>query len=512
MSKAQKKEMRVETAVKCRICRQESSVDVVALQKRAPFGKLKYAQVYDYVTGYNNVLQSGPQFLCRVCAIDLSVAYDFRKKCVKSEQLYERNPTGAIKEASEEEHIEYEELLELDNAVRVPEHESSFKNEGNFRESDCETSYSNVIKDEWISKTDKDLNLETETMGEVLHKKGIPDKFYCPFCPKIYFSLSTILDHVHYEHDGKKIQCDEPECPFLCEIHYQLDYHKMKIHSENAVKPIQCCYCEKLLGNNKALIQHCSIEHLEKETTCPREACEFKYFLTYELKKHDKQVHRVKRKTTSMFKCPNCESVFKTRTRLSKHQHEIHGIEPQPPKTNPHLKETTLCPQCGKSLKVSSLNVHIQLVHEKFVSGFFVCDLCGNHYSTKISLANHIKYAHTKRKPIKCRHCPEMFPSVGARRYHEIRIHTHNYKHICSICGLKCFSPQNLKDHFSTHTGETNFQCNICDKKFTRRTVLKNHLVTHTDERPFICSICQSTFKTPKYLKSHMKVHEKIKN
>lgn len=501
--------MQVETPVKCRICRQDSSTDVVALKQRAPFGKLIYAQIYNYVTGYNNVLQSGPQFLCRVCAIDLSVAYDFRRKCVKSEEMYDRHPT-VKKEVSEEEEIEKVEDVcpKLENVVVVPQYDMSFKNEESF--SDDGDDESNDVKDEQMSEDDDKIELETQPkdLGKMKSKSYT---FDCPFCSEVFSSIGTIIDHIHYVHDGRKMQCDEPGCPFLCELHFQLHKHKMKVHSENAVKPILCCFCENFSGLGKALVQHCQTEHLDKESTCPRDACEFKYFLAYQLEKHDKQAHKVQKKVGSMFKCPNCENLFKTRSRLSRHQHEVHGIEPKPAKAKLHLKETTLCPQCGKSLKVSSLNVHIQLVHEKFVSGFFVCDLCGNHYSTKISLVNHIKYAHTKRNPIKCRHCPEMFPNVGSRRYHEVRIHTQNYKHICSICGLKCFSLQNLKDHFSTHTGEKNFQCNICDKKFKRRTVLRNHLVTHTDARPFSCSICQSSFKTPKYLKSHMKVHDKIK-
>lgn len=526
--------MQVETAIKCRICRQESRKDVVALKQRVPFGRLIYAQVYNYVTGYDNVLDSGPQFLCRVCSINLSVAYDFRRKCVKSEQLYERNAVGVKREKVEEESDEEEMETgppEPNNLVCVPEYEGSVKNEDSFSDDgglddndiEIEETISNNIKDERISEDDDDIELETknEPSNKNIQKSALSkskgDTFDCPFCPVIFPSISTIIDHIHYEHGGRKMTCDEPACPFLCELPFQLHKHKMNVHLhfENAVKRIACRFCEKFSGLGKALIQHCEAEHLDKESKCPRDNCQFKYFFPFQLEKHDKQVHKIKRKVGSKYKCPNClhENLFETRTRLNKHQHEVHGIElPPPQKAKPHLKETTLCPQCGKSMKVSSLNIHIQLVHEKGLSGFFVCDLCGNNYSTKISLTNHIKYAHTKRAPIKCRHCPELFASVGARGYHEVRIHTKDYKHICSICGLKCFSRQNLRDHTSVHTGEKNFQCSICDRKFKRRTVLRNHLITHTDERPCVCAVCGSGFKTPKYLKSHMKVHQKFKN
>lgn len=520
--------MQVETAIKCRICRKESRKDVVALKQQAPFGRISFALVYHFVTGYEDVLESGPQFLCRSCSIDLSVAYDFRKKCLKSEQMYERNPTAPTKsqsgstavkqekieeESDEEMETEYLEPM-MNDLVFVPEYEESLKNEDSDARDEETVSYGNDIKDERISEDDDEIELESRPSNKQKYK--VPnlneDTFECPFCPDILPSIGTIIEHIHYEHNGRKMTCDEPACPFLCELPFQLHKHKMKVHSENAVKPILCHFCEKFSGLGKALIQHCETAHFDKESKCPKDECQFKYFFPFQLEKHDKQVHKVKRKVGSMHKCLKCDSIFETRTRLNKHQHEVHNIElPPPQKAKPHLKETTLCPQCGKSLKVSSLAIHIQLVHEKFISGFFICDLCGNNYSTKISLTNHIKYAHTKRNPISCRYCPELFPNVGARRYHEVKVHTQDYKHVCSVCGLKCFSPQNLRDHTSVHTGEKNFECSICSMKFKRRTVLRNHLVTHSDKRPVPCTVCGSSFKTPKYLKSHMRVHEKFK-
>ncbi|XP_063700861.1 zinc finger protein 816-like [Culicoides brevitarsis] len=343
------------------------------------------------------------------------------------------------------------------------------------------------------------------------------DKFKCPFCTEIFKTIGSIIDHIHHEHDGRKMECDEEDCRFRCELQFQMYKHKIKCHSKNSVKTMLCPFCRDFSGYGMALVGHCNETHKDQEKNCPHEGCDITYFFDYQIARHLKNAHktykrivtrRLDGRTGLLHQCLKCNKIFKTRGQLGKHQFEEYGIPMPVNKKDPHLKETTLCPQCGKSMKVSSLKIHIELVHSKFAAGCFICDICGNNYSTKISITNHIKYAHMERKPIKCRHCDQMFPNVGSRRYHEIKTHT-EFKHVCSICGLRCFNPTNLRDHFATHTGEANFQCAICEKKFKRRYILKNHMYIHTDNRPFKCSICESTFKTKNYLNSHMKVHEK---
>lgn len=231
---------------------------------------------------------------------------------------------------------------------------------------------------------------------------------------------------------------------------------------ESEVLNFTCNVCSKAFENESSLVKHCNNRHRD----------------------------------ASVRKRPNCTTFRK---------------ESQTKASNDQAKDKTLCPHCGKILKFSSLASHIEMIHKKSDAGVYICDLCGNNYNSKMSIANHLRYQHMKKGPIFCRYCPETFANDGSRRYHEVTIHTKDYKHICSVCGMKCYNSAIYKRHMISHTGEKPYMCPKCGARFGRKNTLSNHIATHTDVKGFICKICNAAFKTAKSLKTHQNVHQERK-
>ncbi|ROT78179.1 Broad-complex protein isoform 6 variant 1 [Penaeus vannamei] len=103
----------------------------------------------------------------------------------------------------------------------------------------------------------------------------------------------------------------------------------------------------------------------------------------------------------------------------------------------------------------------------------FVCPLCGQSFTRRDNLANHIK-THTGDRPFMCQYCH------------------------------KCFSRKDyLKQHERIHTGEKPYPCDICGRAFTRKEGLTDHMRCHSDFRAFSCETCGKSFKQKCGLRFH---------
>ncbi|XP_071514475.1 uncharacterized protein [Panulirus ornatus] len=103
----------------------------------------------------------------------------------------------------------------------------------------------------------------------------------------------------------------------------------------------------------------------------------------------------------------------------------------------------------------------------------FVCPLCGQSFTRRDNLANHIK-THTGDRPFMCQYCH------------------------------KCFSRKDyLKQHERIHTGEKPYACDICGRAFTRKEGLTDHMRCHSDFKAFSCETCGKSFKQKCGLRFH---------
>ncbi|XP_048879767.1 protein snail homolog Sna-like [Brienomyrus brachyistius] len=104
------------------------------------------------------------------------------------------------------------------------------------------------------------------------------------------------------------------------------------------------------------------------------------------------------------------------------------------------------------------------------------------------------------RVPMRCKHCPKEYSSLGALKMH---IRSHTLPCVCPTCGKAFSRPWLLRGHIRTHTGERPFSCPHCSRAFADRSNLRAHLQTHADVKRYQCSACARTFSRISLLHKH---------
>ena len=109
----------------------------------------------------------------------------------------------------------------------------------------------------------------------------------------------------------------------------------------------------------------------------------------------------------------------------------------------------------------------------------------------------------------RCNMCRKTFICAKSLKQH-ISTHTGDTPHECNICNVctKIFrKASHLKQHILVHNSDKPHECNICQKTFTQANTLKQHMLTHSGDKPYKCNICQKPFTQASNLKRHMLTH-----
>jgi uncharacterized C2H2 Zn-finger protein len=76
----------------------------------------------------------------------------------------------------------------------------------------------------------------------------------------------------------------------------------------------------------------------------------------------------------------------------------------------------------------------------------------------------------------------------------------------CPMCSLTYKTQSGLKVHIKVaHRNERNHECPECPLKFSSPNLLKRHSYTHSGERPFKCGLCVKGFLEKYKLDVHMR-------
>lgn len=240
-------------------------------------------------------------------------------------------------------------------------------------------------------------------------------------------------------------------------------------------------------------------------------------------------------KSNKVYKCTECEYTSHKRTRWTEHMGRVHGLltekdlERQKKSQFPcticdksfifekdlkrhnkivHTAVSHYCSVCQKSYKSKYVyDKHVATHEEGYVRSMFVCQMCKREFTTKFSLANHIKSAHLGiQKTYMCPTCGKSFNQIRSYRQHA-NVHAGIKPYVCEICGKGFTYDSSLKDHRYMHDNIRRFSCKTCGKAFRQRTSLQIHMKVHKDTKDHICSSCGKGFTQKQSLIRHERIH-----
>ena len=161
---------------------------------------------------------------------------------------------------------------------------------------------------------------------------------------------------------------------------------------------------------------------------------------------------------------------------------------------------------CGQK---SSFYRHIAKVHEqkKQSNLYFNCNTCGNGYTSKQGLEDHILLDHERKIPLQCAKCEfncnnKKQMTTHIESVHEGRILAYE----CFICNAKFSRSANLKLHVSSaHEVKNPHKCTLCEDSFSLEQYLVAHIgIVHENKKAYNCYLCNFKFLDKIELNGHI--------
>ncbi|XP_053691388.1 zinc finger protein OZF-like [Sabethes cyaneus] len=406
----------------CRVC-EASNVYVDMLDNDHKLA-LKFQDVTGVAVSDNAGL---PTTLCKDCAKQLEISFDFKRKCKESEakwrkillgdqvNITEDEPEPAlIKEVKEEPYSDSEEEEDTSN-------------------DECETLVG-IPKKTGVQK----VSYEIKNIGGA--------KFECGTCHAKFNDKNDYSKHIKI-HGRKRFQCSQ--CSKWFQYKYLLICHQNERCGENAVK-YNCEFCLQWYSNRNNLKRHISERHEGlKPFKC--ETCGKSFSQKTVLASH-----RLVHINSYEFRCDECPKKFKLEKQLYQHK-QIHlPVEQRDP--------AFIAKPPRNQVRIS------------------VCSYCGKISKSIASHYNHIR-THTNEMPYACKSCPKKFRCKTGLTCHEL-IHSDQKPHKCNTCGASFRQLAHLKTHnLLRHIKVKKFACVICSKLFALKGLLTQHMRTHKDHR-----------------------------
>ena len=181
------------------------------------------------------------------------------------------------------------------------------------------------------------------------------------------------------------------------------------------------------------------------------------------------------------------------------------SIQDLQPHLDYHKEGRKQCPVCHLWMRGnSSYRCHVRRHSD---GKPFKCDKCSYETNQRRLFRRHVRVQHDKREKHACPVCPTELTSKNGLKLHLLR-HTGEGKHKCSLCPSVFPYLSTLKNHMALTHNKTKviakvFKCEECDKSFISEVALERHVTTHGEDRNLKCRFCEKTFKTKYSLQQH---------
>ncbi|XP_018320260.1 zinc finger protein OZF-like isoform X2 [Agrilus planipennis] len=341
------------------------------------------------------------------------------------------------------------------------------------------------------------------------------------------FSYSTnesksLIDLSEFQlHFKKSVKSRSLTCK-VCTMEFG-DSNSLKTHKKEMkhvdVKNHTCLVCNKTFTKSK-LKQHMRIHTKEKPYQCKK--CFKRFSMVWNLNRHmmghtgEKpficdicgKEHKRTHTGDAPYVCSYCGKRFIRSSRHKAHL-KVHLLERQKHlnggDNNPSdsFHEENRCPTCSRLYaSKGTLRMHMLRHGEKTL----LCSDCGKKFYTKNNLISHSK-VHKGEKLYVCKECNKTFTFSSALKTHML-VHTSQKPYTCKICSKSFKQHHHLKYHLRVHSGEKPYSCTCCGKTFALNTNLTVHLRTHTGETPYVCSVCDIGYNRLNNMKVHQATHK----
>lgn len=250
----------------------------------------------------------------------------------------------------------------------------------------------------------------------------------------------------------------------------------------------KCPDCQFMYKTRREIIQHANKSHLEhKPHSCKQ--CNIGFLLKTSLARHNNLYHA---------RCDTCRKVFKDTDALNKHR------------CNSGTRNDFKCELCGQSFTESKYQQHKQTS----LAAPDECVICRQAIPIKCNMSRHMQDLHNlslKKTPnstiYECIICEVDFKNVADFSQHAW---VHTGVHECHVCA-KRFSSKVLYDtHYKMHLAMQcdsgkQFKCTICKEQMVDKYAYAHHMQGHGDHGK--CPICSKYVKNDE-LSNHIEKHE----